>query len=52
MSTQPWIVPALIVGGTVAVGAPAIWLAVANKHWKKMTQELNDAFYDAAGLRP
>eukprot|EP00529_Nitzschia_sp_RCC80_P020668 CAMPEP_0113463918 /NCGR_PEP_ID=MMETSP0014_2-20120614/12919_1 /TAXON_ID=2857 /ORGANISM="Nitzschia sp." /LENGTH=396 /DNA_ID=CAMNT_0000355955 /DNA_START=19 /DNA_END=1209 /DNA_ORIENTATION=- /assembly_acc=CAM_ASM_000159 len=46
ISTQPWIVPALVVGGAVVVGAPAAWLAVTKKHWKKMTEDLNGAFYN------
>ena len=48
ISTQPWIVPALVVGGAVVVGAPAAWLAVTKKHWKKMTDDLNVVFYNSA----
>mmetsp|Transcript_51271 Transcript_51271/g.123782 ORF Transcript_51271/g.123782 Transcript_51271/m.123782 type:complete len:124 (+) Transcript_51271:581-952(+) len=46
ISTQPWIVPALVVGGAVVVGAPAAWLEGTKKHWKKMTEDLNGAFYN------
>ena len=52
LSTQPWLLPALIVGGTVAIGVPAISLVFANKHWKTTTKELNEAFWEISADRP
>jgi hypothetical protein len=40
----PFVLPALLVGGAVAVGAPAIALAIAIKTWKDLTAKLNKAF--------
>jgi hypothetical protein len=52
MSTQPWILPALATYGAVTVGGPALWLAVAQKHWKQVTADLNTAFWEAAVAHP
>ena len=52
LSTQPWIVPALIVGGVLSIGAPAMKLAFARKHWKNMTETLNNEFWTIHGDRP
>eukprot|EP00977_Amphora_coffeiformis_P006246 scaffold1341_cov178-Amphora_coffeaeformis.AAC.23 len=51
-STQPWLLPALATYGAVTVGGPAIWLALARRHWKKLTQDLNTAFWEAAVEHP
>lgn len=40
----PFVLPALLVGGAVAVVAPAIALAIAIEKWKDLTAKLNEAF--------
>ena len=52
LSTQPWLLPALATYGAVTVGGPAIWLVLARRHWKKLTQDLNTAFWEAAVENP
>ena len=52
LTTQPWLLPALATYGAVTVGGPAIWLALARRHWKKLTQDLNTAFWAAAVEHP
>lgn len=52
LSTQPWLVPALAGYGIVTIGGPAMWLALAQRHWKKLTQKLNTAFWQAAMDHP
>lgn len=52
LSTQPWILPTLIVGSAISIGAPAIKLALTKKHWKTMTETLNNEFWNVNGNRP
>lgn len=52
LTTQPWLVPALAGYGLVTIGGPALWLVLAQRHWKKLTQTLNTAFWEAAVNQP
>ncbi|KAL7514816.1 hypothetical protein ACHAWX_000797 [Stephanocyclus meneghinianus] len=45
-STQPWLVPALVCGGVVYVGMPAIVLWRARKRWAETEKRLNVSFWD------
>ncbi|KAL3781018.1 hypothetical protein HJC23_007914 [Cyclotella cryptica] len=45
-STQPWLVPALVCGGVVYVGMPAIVLWRAKKRWAETEKRLNVAFWE------
>lgn len=52
LSTQPWLLPALAAYGVVSVGGPALWLAMAQRQWKKTTLEMNTAFWNSAIEHP
>ncbi|KAL7566991.1 hypothetical protein ACA910_019919 [Epithemia clementina (nom. ined.)] len=52
VSTQPIILPAIAAFGVITVGVPAVSLALARRHWNKMTTKLNTAFWEAAVEHP
>lgn len=41
---EPWLLPTIITGAVVTVGAPAIVLMRAKQQWKNITKKLNTAF--------
>ncbi|CAB9527309.1 expressed unknown protein [Seminavis robusta] len=43
MTANPLILPALVTYGTVSVGLPAVYLAMAKSRWNKTTETLNEA---------
>ena len=51
-STQPLLLPAIAAFGVITVGVPAVSLALARRHWNKMTTTLNTAFWEAAVAQP
>ena len=51
-STQPLLLPAIAAFGVITVGLPAVSLALARRHWNKMTTTLNTAFWEAAVAQP
>ena len=52
LSTQPWILPALAAYGTMTIGGPALWLALSQRKARQITEQLNNAFWEAAIERP
>lgn len=52
LSVQPWLLPAIVAGGVVTVGAPALWLAWARKCWRQITEDLGAVFWESVEDRP
>lgn len=52
VSTQPYLIPAIVTYGVITAGAPAIWLAKAKNYWKELTVTLNTAFWEQAVDNP
>jgi hypothetical protein len=52
VSTQPYLLPAIVTYGVITAGAPAIWLARAKNYWKELTVTLNTAFWEHAVDHP
>jgi hypothetical protein len=44
-ATQPWLLPAMAVGGIAAIGTPWLLLKVANDKWNEATMSLTEAFW-------
>lgn len=52
LSTQPYLLPAIIGYGVVTVAAPTLWLLHAKKHAKRTTENLNKSFWEHAIDQP
>lgn len=51
-ATQPLLLPAIVAFGVITFGVPAVSLVMANRHWKKMTEDLNREFWENAVSQP
>ena len=52
LSTQPYLLPAIIGYGVVTVAAPTLWLLHAKNHAKQTTEKLNKSFWEHAIDQP
>ena len=52
LSTQPYLLPAIIGYGVVTVAAPTLWLMHAKHHAKQTTEKLNMSFWEQAIDQP
>jgi len=52
LSLHPMAIPGLACYAAITVGVPAIMYVTASKKWKKTSQRLSDAFWDAATENP
>jgi hypothetical protein len=52
LSTQPYLLPAIIGYGVVTVAVPTLWLLHAKNHAKLTTEKLNKSFWEQAIDQP
>jgi hypothetical protein len=52
LSTQPYLLPAIIGYGVVTVAVPTLWLLHAKNHAKQTTEKLNKSFWEQAVDQP
>jgi hypothetical protein len=52
LTTQPYLLPAIIGYGVITVAAPTLWMLHAKNHAKRTTEVLNTAFWEQAIDRP